>query len=275
MTTLHHHPFPPTHPGTWVRRRSRFVVLVKLEDGTVVPVHTNNTGSMKSCNAPGSTVRVSHSDNPNRKLPWSLHAVRVGRAWVGVDTSVPAKVFAEALRRGDIPTLKGYRLLSSEVAVPDAKGRCGNLDSQSKAAEPRRSTAHHAASAVSAGPRSRLDALLESPDGIPAYVELKNTSLREGDTAMFPDAVSERATRHVKELAHLVRQGFRAFVVFMVQRSDVARFRPADHIDPAFAKALRRAVKQGVVPIALRCVVSPAGVRVERELEVEAGIGRG
>jgi len=79
-----HHRFPLTHPGTWIRRRSRSVVLVLLADGTIVPVHTNNTGTMKSCNAPGSAVRVSCSDNPNRKLPWSLHAVRVGRASAGL-----------------------------------------------------------------------------------------------------------------------------------------------------------------------------------------------
>jgi len=261
MTNRHHHRFPPTHTGTWVRRRSRFVVLVRLADGTIVAAHTNNTGTMKSCNTPGSRVRVSHSGNPNRKLPWSLHAVRVGRAWVGVDTSVPAKAFAAALAAGDIPTLAGYSIRASEVVVPGRDGAAPKRR-KSRGDEP--------------APRSRLDVLLESPDGPPAYVELKNTSLREGDAAMFPDAVSERATRHLKELAHLVRHGFRAFVVFMVQRSDVDHFRPAEHIDPQFGMTLRRVVNQGVVPVALQCVVSPQGVRAVRELEVvlEAGDGK-
>lgn len=225
--------------AVWVERKNRFVLDARLADGTVVQAHSNNTGTMRSCNQPGSTVWLEKHDDPKRKLKYSLRLVQAGDVLVGVDTSAPQKVFISAVNRGAIAALKGYSVSATEVTV--AKG-------------------------------SRLDVLLEKEAGgqpVKGWVELKNVTLQEGGVLYFPDAITERGTKHLLELHKLGKQqGCEAFAVFMVQRSDGTHLSPAKHIDPNFTRVLRRVCRQAVTPLALRVEVSPEGLRFVEEIEV-------
>ncbi len=234
----YHHTFPPLLKGTWLSRPNRFVVEVELETGQRVKVHSNNTGTMRTCSTPGSIVYVSRAANPNRKLQYTLHVVESFGVLAGVDTSVPGKVFANAVKAGDLDPLKAYEFVSAEVKT---------------------------------GPHTRLDALLRHREtGADAYVELKNVTLQEEGAFYFPDAVSARGAKHIEELMSLRLEGHDTFMVFMVQRTDGSCVYPADHIDYHFSEVFRRALFQGVKALAFQCEVSPRGVSVLRELPVLA-----
>src|SRR5918992_1438578 len=182
--------------GTLVRRYKRFLADVRLADGEVVTVHCTNTGSMLGCMTPGSAVLISRSANLNRKLAYTWEMVRINRAWVSINTMHPNRLVAEAVAAGMIAELCGYETIRREVKV----------------------SAH-----------SRLDLCLEGKSGW-GYVEVKNVTVSFDGAAAFPDAVSERATKHLKELMRLKRRGHRAVVVFVIQRHDCDCFRPADEI---------------------------------------------
>ena len=257
----------PLIRGTLVRRYKRFLADVVLEDGSKTTVHCPNTGSMLGCRSPGSTVWLLPASNPARKYPlgWELvevdlavlKDVNAGRSvdpavLVGIDTgrSVDSAVLvgintgrsnalvAEALDRGLIPELAAYGSVRREVKAP--------------------------------GTRSRIDFLLGGhPQDPDCYLEVKNvTAAVSRDNAFFPDAVSTRAARHVDELAALVSGGQRGAMCFCVQRADVSRVRPADGIDPAYGKALRRAVLAGVEVYALRAEITTTSVRLEHRIPV-------
>ena len=228
--------------GTLVRRYKRFLADVVLEDGTGTTVHCPNTGSMLGCCTPGSTVWLLPASNPARKyrLGWELVEVEPA-VLVGINTGRSNALVAEALDRGLIPELAAYGGVRREVRVP--------------------------------GTRSRIDFLLSGhPRDPDCYLEVKNvTAAVSGANAFFPDAVSMRAARHVDELAAQVSSGHRGALCFCVQRADVNRVRPADGIDPAYGKALRRAVSGGVEVYALRAAVGTTSVRLEDRIPVDLG----
>lgn len=222
---------PPLIRGTLLRRYKRFLADVERADtGERVTVHCPNSGSMLGLNAPGSRVLVSDSGNPKRKLRLSLEMVKVGRNWVGVNTQRPNQVVPEAIRAGRIPALAGYDRVRTEVGY----GRRGG---------------------------SRIDVLLErDSEEAPelCYVEVKNTTLTEGgrhEVALFPDSVTVRGQKHAAELRLMARRGHRAVMLFFVNRADCRVFRPADHIDPAYGRALRSAHRAGmeILPVQARC----------------------
>ena len=229
----------PLIRGTLVRRYKRFLADVVLEDGSKTTVHCPNTGSMLGCRAPGSTVWLLPASNPARKYRLGWELVEVAPAvLVGINTGRSNALVAEALDRGLIPELAAYGSVRREVKVP--------------------------------GTRSRIDFLLSGhPQEPDCYLEVKNvTAAVSSDNAFFPDAVSTRAARHVDELAALVSRGQRGAMCFCVQRADVSRVRPADGIDPAYGKALRRAVLAGVEVYALQAEVTTTSVRLEHRIPV-------
>ena len=232
----------PLIRGTLVRRYKRFLADVVLDDGSETTVHCPNTGSMMGCCTPGSTVWLLPASNPARKyrLGWELVEVEPA-VLVGINTGRSNALVAEALERGMIPELAAYCSVRREVKVP--------------------------------GTRSRIDFLLSGhPRDPDCYLEVKNvTAAVSGDNAFFPDAVSTRAARHVGELVALVSSGHRGAMCFCVQRADVNGVRPADGIDPAYGKALRRAVSAGVEVYALRARVGTTGVRLEVRIPVDLG----
>jgi sugar fermentation stimulation protein A len=222
--------------GKLLRRYQRFFAEVELEGGERLVAHCPNTGSLLGCLAPGSPVWLRDSGNPERKLRFTWQAVRVGRAWINVDTSLPNRVVAEAVAAGGVPALAGYAELRREVAY---------------------------------GRGSRIDLLLDDPARGTCHVEVKSTTLAEDGAALFPDAVTERGTKHLGELARLARAGRRAVQFFFVSRADVERFRPADAIDPVYGRALRRAVDAGVEVLAYTTRVEARRLELLRPLVLE------
>ncbi len=214
--------FPsPLIPGTLVERYKRFLADVRLDDGTLVTAHCTNTGSMLGCKEPGSRVYLSDQSGRGRKLDYTWELIRVDRTLVGINTLAANRLAGEGIAGGVIQELQGYEHVRAEVPTR---------------------------------PGSRLDFLLEGP-AEQCYVEVKNVTLVVDRVAAFPDAVSERGTKHLKELIRLRRRGNRAVLLFVIQRAGCPSFRPADEIDPEYGRWLRRAVKAGVE-------VYPYGARV-------------
>jgi sugar fermentation stimulation protein A len=222
----------------FVRRYKRFLADVETDAGHTLTVHCPNPGSMLGFQRPGAAVRCSTSDDPRRKLRHTLEMMRIGRTWVGLHTLRANAVVESALRSGVPRGLAGYARVEREVGIGDG---------------------------------TRLDfRLSDRPrDTRPAYVEVKSVTLADGRLALFPDSVTERGRRHLEVLRGLREEGARAALVFLVQRSDCDRVAPADHIDPAYGAALRRAAAAGVELFALGARVSARAIGVERELPVQ------
>ncbi len=225
--------FPsPLIPATLLRRYKRFLVDARLPSGRVVTAHCANSGGLLGCKTPGSRILLSYRPDRGRRLKYTWEMIRVGRAWVGVNTMRPNRLVEEAIAGGVIGELQGYSRLRREVRI---------------------------------NPRSRLDLCLER-EGERCYVEVKSVTLGLGDVAAFPDAVTERGTRHLRDLIRLRRKGVRSALVFVVQRGDCEAFRPADEIDPVYGRWLRRGAEVGVEILPYRARVTPRGITLGRRL---------
>ncbi|MDY0383786.1 DNA/RNA nuclease SfsA [Trichlorobacter sp.] len=227
---------PPLIPGRLIKRYKRFLADIELADGSLVTAHCPNSGSMLGCNLPGSPVMLSVSPNPNRKLAHTWELVQVDGYWVGLNTMLPNRLAEEAILDGTIAELQGYPRLRREVPYGSE--------------------------------RSRIDILLEGDQGR-CFVEVKNVTLVEDGRALFPDAVTERGQKHLRELMEVVRNGERGVILFTVQRGDGVAVAPADAIDPAYGRLLRQAVTQGVEALAYRALVAPHEIRLTQSLPVE------
>lgn len=221
-------------PAYLVRRYKRFLADVAFADGSTATVHCPNSGSMLGCDFPGIEIRLSRAQNKKRKYPLTLEMVNVEGVWIGINTSRTNFLVREAMENGVIKELCGFDLIRPEVKV-------GN---------------------------SRLDFLLDR-QGELTYLEVKNCTLAEDNTALFPDAVTVRGTKHLLALADLVRHGHGAAVLFCVQRLDAEKFSPAAHIDSVYASTLRAVSQEGVMVLAYQADVQPTGIRVFRKLPVE------
>ncbi len=226
----------PLLRGRLVRRYKRFLADVELEDGSLMTVHCPNPGRMIGCSTPGSAVVLRDSQNPKRKLVHTLQTVEEAGTLINVDTSLPNACVEEAILAGQISELAGYESLRREVGY---------------------------------GASSRIDILLEDPTRGRCYVEVKSATLAQGSVALFPDAVSARALKHLDELIEMVQQGHRAVIFFFVSRGDVTSFAPADDIDPAYATKLREAVVRGVEALAWTSDVQPASLSLLEPIAVD------
>ncbi len=229
----------PLVEGELKRRYKRFLADVELPGGEAITCHCPNTGSLMGCTEPGSRVWLSRSSNPERKYPYTWELVRVGgRVTVGINTGLSNQLVREALKRGVIAELDGYATIRREVRFGEE--------------------------------RSRVDMLLQDHGHMPeCYLEVKNvTAAASGGVALFPDAISARGTRHLRELMRVVESGARAALCFCVQRGDVGEVRPADEIDPEYGRALREAIASGVEVLAYRARVSPREICLESRLPV-------
>lgn len=225
----------PLIEGRLIRRYKRFLADVELEDGQVVTAHCPNPGRMIGCVPEGARVVLRDSQDPSRKLLYTFQTVRIGRQWVNVDTSLPNAVVAEAIEAGAVPELAGYAGLRREVA-------CGE--------------------------RSRIDILLEDEERGRCYVEVKCTTLLEDGAAKFPDAVTARGLKHLRELERVVRDGERAVMLFFVSRADARRFEPADEIDPDYGRALREVLEAGVEALVYSARVQPESLSLAERIEL-------
>ena len=230
--------FPPScRKALFIQRVKRFSIELEL-GGERLWAHSNNSGSMKGLLAPGNEALISVAGTPGRKLPYTLELLRADDTWVGVNTSIPNKMLAAAFAAGRLAWAEGYARLQREA-------RC---------APPHADT--------------RLDALLSGAGLPPLWVEAKSVTLREGKHAAFPDAASLRGQKHLRVLMDLKANGCRCACFYLIQRSDVAAFRPAADIDPAYAELFRAALAAGVEIYAYRAVISEAGIDLGELLPV-------
>ncbi len=223
---------PPLIPGILVRRYKRFLADIEI-DGRPETVHCANPGSMLGLAAPGSPIWLSVSDNPARKLRLRWELVAVQDTLVGINTGYANRLAEEAIRAGRIGSLAGYGEMRREVAY---------------------------------GEGSRIDFLLEGQERPPCYVEVKSVTLKRRAVAEFPDSVTARGARHLRELATAARSGARAVMLFVAQRGDCRRLAIAADIDPVYAGELARAREAGVEVLAYACRVSPASIEIAHPL---------
>ena len=226
--------------GRIVRRYKRFLAEVELADGRVVTAHCPNTGGMTSCWQAGAPVQLSHSDNPRRKLPWTLERVDMGGGWIGVHTGRVNGVVAEGIRAGRVAALTGYVELRAEVSVE-----------------------------LPGHPRSRIDLFLGHGSCADAWVEIKNATLLDGDVVRFPDAVTVRGRKHLDALVAMVERGQRGVMLFAVNRPEGACLAPAWDVDPGYARRLIEVSEAGVEVIAVRIRHAADGMWVDKTVSVD------
>ena len=226
----------PLVEGRLIRRDKRFLADIQLAAG-VVTAACPNTGSLLGCCEAGNRVWLSESDRATRKYRHTWELVEVGRVLVGINTGLPNALVEEAIGGGAIRELAGYASMRREVAF--------------------------------GAERSRVDLLLEHPGRPACYVEVKNvTAAAARGVALFPDSVSARGAKHLRELMRLKAAGLRPVQVYCVQRGDVKEVRPADAIDPEYGRTLRAALAAGVEVMAYRAKVTAREITLEERIPV-------
>lgn len=227
----------PLVPARLIRRYKRFLADARLEDGREITAHCANPGSMMGLAIEGSKIWLEPNDDPKKKLKYGWRLVdHENGHFTGVDTSVPNRALRAALEAGEISELSAYATVRPEVKYAE---------------------------------KSRIDFLL-TQDGLPdAYVEVKSVTLSRTDgLAEFPDSVTTRGARHMDDLARMVREGHRAVLLYLVQRTDAETVALASDIDPAYAAAVHKAVAAGVEVYAYRALISPQEIGIGRALDV-------
>lgn len=235
--------FPnPLIKGTLIKRYKRFLADVTLETGEEITAHCANPGSMLGLKDPGSTVWLSPATNPKRKLKYSWELIETNdfnkKTLVGINTSLPNKLAKEAILNGTIKELRDYQNLKREVKY---------------------------------GENSRIDILLDNPEinEQKCYVEIKNVHLlREKNLAEFPDSVTARGAKHLKELSDMVKQGHRAVMFYLIQREDCTSFSLAEDIDKAYKDAFLKAIDTGVEAIAYKCKLTTTEIKVTKPVKI-------
>ena len=209
----------PLIRATLIRRYKRFLADVTLENGDEITAHCPNTGSMKSCGQAGDEIYLSYNPSPRRKLDYTWEMTRSPLGLTGIHTGRSNGLVAEAIRAGKIPQLAGYQTMRREVRYQD---------------------------------RSRIDLLLSDPRKGQCWIEIKNVTLLEGEHLYFPDAVTARGLKHLKELQKQRQTGDRCILFLLINRPEGVCVRAADHIDPDWSKALWEALGSGVEIMAYR-----------------------
>lgn len=276
---------PPLQQGRFVKRYRRFFMDFVGEDGETYTAHCPNTGSLLGCLVEGARVWVQPASNPKRKLRYTWKAIEIGNTLVGVDTSIANGLVGEAIESGGIPELAGYERMLPEVRygregssridwllsrggerVPGTR-RPEYENDQRVYVEVKNTTLALPWTAPFSGPKrtaSKLDAgpmdaaLSQAPDTSPSW-------------AAFPDAVTERGLKHLRELRDVVDKGHRAAMVFSVQRGDCQAFTPAAHIDVAYSRELLAAAESGVEIYVRATRLTPEAVTLDQPLRLELG----
>lgn len=233
---------PALQQGVLIQRYKRFLADIETADGRRITIHCPNTGSMLNCQDPGSRIWYSTSSSAGRKYPHTWELVETGGGdLVGINTGRANPLVEEALGAGILAELQGYTTVRREV-------RFGQE-------------------------RSRIDFLLsngEDSGESACYVEVKNVSLGAGSgIGFFPDAVTTRGQKHLRELMQVAAQGQRAVLLFCVQHSGVQLVRPADHIDPDYSNLLRAAAAAGVELLAYGARLSPQHIELAYRVPVQ------
>jgi sugar fermentation stimulation protein A len=224
---------PLTH-GRLIKRYKRFLADITLDNGDVVTAHCTNSGTMKSCLEDNAEVYLTPVNDPKRKTKFTWEMIKINNDWIGINTGNPNKLAYDAVLNGDIEKLKGYTEVKREVKFED----------------------------------SRFDVMAKN-NSETCFIEVKNVTLKEGKYARFPDAVTTRGKKHLETLMRVKEQGMRAVMLYIIQRSDVEIFAPAEAIDPDYAKTLNKAFKLGVEIIPIQAKVTPEKIELTKELPFE------
>lgn len=236
------------YPALLLKRYKRFLADIRLPGGTELTIHCPNTGSMKNCVLPESPCWYSVSDSKTRKYPQTLEVVTTpGGYLAGINTMRTNALVERALRENVIAELRGYKTLRREVVYGSEKSRIDFLLSDSESLTD-----------------NREDARL-------CYLEVKNVTLMEAEgEGFFPDAVSERGSKHLRELMAMVEHGHRAVLLFCVQHTGIKSVKAAHHIDSVYGETLLAAVNAGVEVLAYTAIIKPeqGAIWLERSLPV-------
>ena len=217
----------------FIKRLNRFAALVDL-NGIETMVHVANSGRMRELLVPHRKLLLRGAAKPHRKTAYDLTLVDLGSHLCSIDARLPPHLVQEAFCEGRLEQFAGYNSIRKEVALGE----------------------------------SRIDLMLSGPDGV-CYVETKSVNLVEDDLALFPDAPTDRGRKHLMSLAKALRAGYRAAVVFVVQRSDAVGFAPHDSADELFGQALRDVIAQGVEAYAYRCRVSAEAITLDSRIPLK------
>ncbi|MGY3904816.1 DNA/RNA nuclease SfsA [Aeromonas lusitana] len=224
---------PPLQSGLLISRYKRFLTDVQLDSGETITIHCANTGAMTGCALPGTRVWYSTSNNPKRKLAhsWEIAESPAGH-FICVNTARANQIAKELIEQGALAPLEGYARLRTEVKYGEEN--------------------------------SRIDLLLEDDDKPSCYIEVKSvTLLDERDRpgmGYFPDAVTTRGAKHLRELMAMKAAGHRSVLLFMVLHSGIERMRPAAHIDPHYSQLVEQAMAAGVEILCYRPHVGVQGM---------------
>ncbi len=221
-------------PGKLIRRYKRFLADVELQTGEIVIAHCTNSGSMKTCLETGAPVFLTPVDDPKRKTKFTWEMIFINNSWVGINTSVPNKLVYDAVRNGSIKKLPGYTFVKPEVKFLD----------------------------------SRFDIYAEN-EKEKCFIEVKNVSMKVGKYARFPDAVTSRGKKHLETLVEAKKQGIRAVMIYIIQRTDVEIFGPAWDIDPTYSQTLVTAFQSGVEIIPFVAKVTPESIEIQKEISFD------
>lgn len=222
----------PLISGRFLRREKRFLAEVELAPHRRVWAHVPNTGALTGCLIPGQEVLLTQEPRPGRKTSHTWRFCKPGNHWVCVDTLAPNRLVAEALAGPGLPGLPPVLSHRPEVTLPRG---------------------------------SRLDFVADLGPRL-LFMEVKSVTWVEDGVALFPDGVTSRGRRHLEDLAGLVAQGHEAWQIFVVQRADAVRFRPAAAVDPAYARELARVARVGVRILVLQEKVTPPEITLAEPL---------
>ena len=221
--------YPALVSGRLLKRYKRFLADIELETGEIITAHCPNTGPMIGVSEPNSLVQVSKSNNPKRKLAYTWEMIQIDRTWVGVNTALPNKVIKLALEQKLLPQLATrYDSVRREVAYGKDK-------------------------------KSKIDFLLSKDNQPDIYLEVKSVTLTQGNVALFPDTVTTRGQKHLRELMAL-ESNATPMMLYFINRGDCDRFAPGDSYDPTYGELLREAIDRGVEILPLRFAITPESI---------------
>lgn len=226
---------PDLKEGILIKRYKRFLADIILDNGEMITAHCPNSGSMKTCSDHGMRVWVSESSNPKRKLRFTWELIEMPGSIVGVNAILPNSLVKKAISKAIIPEIAGYTEIVPEITI--SKG-------------------------------TRLDLCLKADHKENCFIEIKNSTYVEGNTASFPDAVTTRGKKHLEELEKLALSGNRSIIFFLIQRMDADFFTPADAIDKEYGQALRKAHKSGVEILAYDTFITSETISIRKRLPI-------
>jgi sugar fermentation stimulation protein A len=218
--------YPPLTEGILIKRYKRFMADIQLNNGEIITAHCPNTGPMTGVCQPGSKVQISHSNNPKRKLAYTWEMIFIDHVWVGVNTNLPNQVIKLALENKLFSDLD-YTTIQPEFSIGKDK-------------------------------KSRIDFFL-SGGKTDIYLEVKNTTWTNKNIALFPDTVTTRGQKHLRELIDLLSRA-KPIMLYFINRGDCDQFKPGDEADPEYGKLLREAIKLGVEILPCKFNVTPQGI---------------